>query len=76
MNIVALDLGKYKIVSYEYNSENGYIEDSMADAQNSFVGVENNYLKNCRFLCKMSLHDKDLAKSVVSAQIESLKLYT
>jgi len=27
----------------------------MADAKNNVLGVENNYLNNRRFLCKMSL---------------------
>ena len=32
----------------------GPVEDSMAVAQNNIAGVENNYLKNRQFLCKMS----------------------
>jgi hypothetical protein len=36
----------------------GPISDSMADAQNNVAGVENNYLKDRHFLCKMSPDEK------------------
>ena len=35
------------------------ISDSMADAQNNVAVVENNYLKNRHFLCKMSPNEID-----------------
>jgi hypothetical protein len=42
----------------DFQKNIGLVEDSMTVAQNSVTGVENNYLKHRRFLCKMSPDEK------------------